>query len=81
MSPTNRVPSMRMNPSGARDIPTFIDELAKDEAKNQPKGDSESTFSDASTLQGNEQSSKLKRGLLNKIRSFSQSGKQDAVKE
>ncbi|PWY84412.1 hypothetical protein BO83DRAFT_86264 [Aspergillus eucalypticola CBS 122712] len=81
MSPTNRVPSMRMNPSDARDIPTYINELAKDVAKNQPKGDSESTFSDASTLQGNEQSSKLKRGLFSKIRSFSPSGKQDAVKE
>ncbi|GLB11043.1 hypothetical protein AtubIFM57258_007458 [Aspergillus tubingensis] len=81
MSPTNRVPSMRMNPSGAHDIPTFIDELAKDEAKNQPKGDSESTFSDASTLQGSEQSSKMKRGLFSKIRSFSPSGKQDAVKK
>ncbi|CAK38054.1 hypothetical protein An03g00810 [Aspergillus niger] len=41
MSPTSRAPTMRMNPSGTRDMPTFIDELAKDEAKNQPKGDSE----------------------------------------
>ncbi|PYH69421.1 uncharacterized protein BO88DRAFT_404485 [Aspergillus vadensis CBS 113365] len=81
MSPTNRVPSMRMNPSGTRDSPTFIDELAKEEAKNQSKGDSESTFSDASTLQGNEQFSKPKRGLFSKIRSFTPSRKEDAVRE
>ncbi|KAL7655797.1 hypothetical protein ACMYSQ_004939 [Aspergillus niger] len=81
MSPTSRAPTMRMNPSGTRDMPTFIDELAKDEAKNQPKGDSESTFSDASTLQCNEQSSKPKRGLFRKLISSSLSTNKDAVKE